>query len=69
MAKALTEVLSMLVRQTDYQSNKSISVFSFKFATFVSHSRKVYVNTKASLLPYYSITYDILNTKAYYFFL
>lgn len=45
----LTEVLSMLLCQIDYQNNYSQSVFSFKFAAFVSHQRKVYVNTKASL--------------------
>lgn len=43
----LLEVLTMLLCQTDYQNNYSQLVFTFKFATFVAHRRKVCCKCKS----------------------
>lgn len=55
----LTDILNMLLCQIDYQNNYSQSIFSFKFATFVSCWRKVCVNTKAALF-FHIVTENML---------
>lgn len=62
----LTDILNMLLCQIDYQNNYSQSIFSFKFATFVSCWRKVCVNTKAALF-FHIVTENMLFHHIWYF--